>query len=316
MERLYFDYNATAPLRPEVRTAMVEALGAVGNASSVHAEGRAARRRLEAARQQVAGLVGGDPKLVTFTSGGTEANNTVLTPRTGDVGSEPHRANFLLVGATEHRFGAGRRPVSCRASPGDPGRCRRGHQSRQSAPDAGGAGRRGSRGPWCRSCSPTTRPASIQPVAEIAETRAPRRRHRPYRRGAGGRPDPGRHRSAWRRRPDALGPQDRRAAGRRRHRPGVARHRLRAASRRRRPGDAGRGPAPRTSRRSPASARRPRPRRADLAGAGEWAGVARPTARRSSRDGGLAATVFSARRASGCRRRFASASTASRPRPW
>jgi cysteine desulfurase len=101
MERLYFDYNATAPLRPEARAALVEALGAVGNASSVHAEGRAARRRLEAARRQVAGLVGADPKLVTFTSGGTEANNTVLTPD-WRLGSEPHRANFLLVGATEH----------------------------------------------------------------------------------------------------------------------------------------------------------------------------------------------------------------------
>jgi len=101
MERLYFDYNATAPLRPEARAAVIEALGAVGNASSVHAEGRAARRRLETARRQVAGLVGGDPKLVTFTSGGTEANNTVLTPD-WRLGSEPHRANFLLVGATEH----------------------------------------------------------------------------------------------------------------------------------------------------------------------------------------------------------------------
>jgi len=101
MERLYFDYNATAPLRPEARGAMVEALGAVGNASSVHAEGRAARRRLETARRHVAGLVGADPKLVTFTSGGTEANNTVLTPD-WRLGSEPHRANFLLVGASEH----------------------------------------------------------------------------------------------------------------------------------------------------------------------------------------------------------------------
>lgn len=101
MERIYFDYNATAPLRPEARAAMIEALGAVGNASSVHAEGRAARRRLETARSQVAGLVGGDPKLVTFVSGGTEANNTVLTPD-WRLGSEPHRANFLLVGATEH----------------------------------------------------------------------------------------------------------------------------------------------------------------------------------------------------------------------
>ena len=81
MPRVYLDYNATAPLRPEARDAMLRALDAVGNASSVHGEGRAARARVEAARADVARLVGGDPKLVTFTSGGTEANDTVLTPR-------------------------------------------------------------------------------------------------------------------------------------------------------------------------------------------------------------------------------------------
>ncbi len=99
--RLYLDYNATAPLRPEAREAMVEALAAVGNASSVHAEGRKARARIEAARREVAALVGGDAKLVTFTGGGTEANNTVLT-HDWTFHGKPHRANFLLIGATEH----------------------------------------------------------------------------------------------------------------------------------------------------------------------------------------------------------------------
>ena len=99
--RVYFDYNATAPLRPEARAAMLDALAAVGNASSVHAEGREARRRIEVARNAVARLVGGDPKLVTFTSGGTEANDTVLTP---DWQLHGERSVFgaLLVGATEH----------------------------------------------------------------------------------------------------------------------------------------------------------------------------------------------------------------------
>ena len=101
MTRAYLDYNATAPLRPEARAAMVDALDAVGNASSVHAEGRTARGRIEKAREAVAGLVGGDPKLVTFTSGGTEANNTVLTPDWRH-GSAPYRANFLLMSAVEH----------------------------------------------------------------------------------------------------------------------------------------------------------------------------------------------------------------------
>lgn len=99
--RLYLDYNATAPLRPAAREAMVAALAEVGNASSVHAEGRAARQRIEAARGAVAGLVGGDAKLVTFTSGGTEANDTVLTPDWSFRG-KPHRANFLLTSAVEH----------------------------------------------------------------------------------------------------------------------------------------------------------------------------------------------------------------------
>ncbi len=101
MARLYLDYNATAPLRPEARAAMIEALDSVGNASSVHAEGRDARKRVELARAMVARLVGGDARLVTFTSGGTEANATVLTHDWTFKG-KPHRANFLLVSATEH----------------------------------------------------------------------------------------------------------------------------------------------------------------------------------------------------------------------
>ncbi|NNL73582.1 MAG: hypothetical protein HKP29_09470, partial [Silicimonas sp.] len=57
MERVYLDWNATAPLRPEARAAMVAALDVVGNPSSVHAEGRAARGIVERARGQVAALV-------------------------------------------------------------------------------------------------------------------------------------------------------------------------------------------------------------------------------------------------------------------
>ena len=80
MTRVYLDYNATAPLRPEASAAMLEALALTGNPSSVHAEGRAARARIEAAREAVAALVGGEARLVTFVSGGTEANNTILPP--------------------------------------------------------------------------------------------------------------------------------------------------------------------------------------------------------------------------------------------
>lgn len=71
--RAYLDWNASAPLRPEAREAVVAALDVVGNPASVHAEGRKARGLVEAARAQVAGLVGCKPKEVVFTSGATEA---------------------------------------------------------------------------------------------------------------------------------------------------------------------------------------------------------------------------------------------------
>src|ERR1039458_4383330 len=87
-ERGYFDWNATAPLRQEARAAMVTTLGLTGNASSVHAEGRAVRRLVEAAREQVAGLIGAEAKNVTFTSGATEANMLALTPAI-EIGGGP-----------------------------------------------------------------------------------------------------------------------------------------------------------------------------------------------------------------------------------
>jgi cysteine desulfurase len=99
-QRSYLDHNATSPLRPEAAEAMARALQLPGNASSAHAEGRAARAAVERAREQVAALVGAAPKNVVFTSGGTEAANTILTPgfrRSGEAGPA-----VLLVGATEH----------------------------------------------------------------------------------------------------------------------------------------------------------------------------------------------------------------------
>ncbi|SEA45770.1 cysteine desulfurase family protein [Rubrimonas cliftonensis] len=72
-QRVYLDWNATAPLRPEARAAMLAAMDALGNPSSVHAEGRAARAILEVARADVAALAGCAPEAVVFTSGATEA---------------------------------------------------------------------------------------------------------------------------------------------------------------------------------------------------------------------------------------------------
>ncbi len=77
-ENVYLDHNATAPLRPEARLAIDQAMGIVGNGSSVHAGGRAARRIIEDARRVVAALCAAQPDTVTFTSGGTEANNLAL----------------------------------------------------------------------------------------------------------------------------------------------------------------------------------------------------------------------------------------------
>ena len=89
----YLDHNATSPLRPAAFDAMVEALRAGGNPSSVHRAGRKARSLIDAARRQVAALVGALPAEVVFTSGGTEANNMALG------GSGRKR---VLVSAVEH----------------------------------------------------------------------------------------------------------------------------------------------------------------------------------------------------------------------
>jgi cysteine desulfurase len=73
MSRIYLDYNATSPLRPEARAAMLAAMDVVGNPSSVHSEGRAAKGVIERARAQVAQAFGADGADIVFTSGATEA---------------------------------------------------------------------------------------------------------------------------------------------------------------------------------------------------------------------------------------------------
>lgn len=90
----YLDANATQPLRPAARDALLAALAAPGNPSSVHAAGRAARRLLEEARVRLAACFGAAPAGLVFTSGGTEANALALH----GLGA----GRRLLVGATEH----------------------------------------------------------------------------------------------------------------------------------------------------------------------------------------------------------------------
>jgi cysteine desulfurase len=90
----YLDANATEPLRPEARAAMLAALDATGNPSSVHAPGRAARRILEDAREAVAARWAARPADVVFTSGGTEANALAIAA----LGA----GRRIIIGATEH----------------------------------------------------------------------------------------------------------------------------------------------------------------------------------------------------------------------
>jgi cysteine desulfurase len=94
-QRSYLDYNATVPLRDEVRAAVIDVLSLTGNPSSVHEEGRAARAAIEAARSKVAKLVGARPEDVIFTSGGTESNALALAPQRG-------QAWHSYVSAVEH----------------------------------------------------------------------------------------------------------------------------------------------------------------------------------------------------------------------
>jgi len=99
--RAYLDHNATTPLRPAARAAMLAAVDGVGNASSVHGEGRRARALVESARATIAGFVKTEPKNVYFASGATEALNLVLTP---ELELDGNKAPFeiLLVAAGEH----------------------------------------------------------------------------------------------------------------------------------------------------------------------------------------------------------------------
>jgi cysteine desulfurase len=99
-DRVYLDWNATTPLRPEARKAMAAAWELSGNPSSVHAEGRAARRLVEDARAIIAGAVGASARNVVFTSGATEANSLALTPGLRRNSGLP--INRLIVSAIEH----------------------------------------------------------------------------------------------------------------------------------------------------------------------------------------------------------------------
>src|SRR5271165_6228037 len=97
---IYFDYNATTPLDPAVREAMLPFLGAVwGNPSSVHHVGRKARALLDDARDRAANFLGAKPSEIIFTSGGTEANNLAVL---GSARALAAKGKHLITSAVEH----------------------------------------------------------------------------------------------------------------------------------------------------------------------------------------------------------------------
>lgn len=104
MDRVYLDYNATSPLRPEAREAMVAAMDVAGNPSSVHSEGRAAKSLVETARRNVATLAGCAPAEVVFTSGATEAARVLASlPAEYSISVEPTSHDALLAYARPAR---------------------------------------------------------------------------------------------------------------------------------------------------------------------------------------------------------------------
>src|ERR1700692_1042798 len=96
---IYLDANATEPLRPAARAAMLAAFEVTGNPSSVHGAGRSARRILEDAREAIAGRFGGRAADLVFTSGGTEANALAVHAFGRNA---PGGGRRLIIGATEH----------------------------------------------------------------------------------------------------------------------------------------------------------------------------------------------------------------------
>ncbi|MCL2805482.1 MAG: aminotransferase class V-fold PLP-dependent enzyme [Treponema sp.] len=98
MRKVYIDYNASTPLKPEVKDAIIEDLEIYGNASSMHASGRLARSRIEQARASIKKLIGVKEGSVIFTSGGSEANNTVFQTMRRLV----HERDEFLISSIEH----------------------------------------------------------------------------------------------------------------------------------------------------------------------------------------------------------------------
>lgn len=103
MQRIYLDYNATTPLHPDVREAMLPYLtDAFGNGSSIHAYGREARTAIDTAREQVAALIGAkSPSEIVFTGSGTEADNHAIKGVT-ELQKSRDKGDHIITSAVEH----------------------------------------------------------------------------------------------------------------------------------------------------------------------------------------------------------------------
>ena len=103
--RVYLDYNATTPIKDEVKAAIIEDLNVFGNASSMHTEGRLAHERVELARQAVGNLIGAPRESIVFTSGGSESNNTVfrtMQSLVSNAGGPAGNRTEIITTAIEH----------------------------------------------------------------------------------------------------------------------------------------------------------------------------------------------------------------------
>ncbi|MDT5077486.1 MAG: cysteine desulfurase, partial [Mycobacterium sp.] len=103
MRAVYLDHAATTPMQPAAIEAMTDVLATVGNASSLHTAGRTARRRMEEARETLAGLLGARPSEVIFTAGGTESDNLAIKGiYWARRDAEPRRRRIITTAVEHH----------------------------------------------------------------------------------------------------------------------------------------------------------------------------------------------------------------------
>ena len=98
MKNIYLDYNATTPIHPEVKEAIIESFDLYGNPSSLHTPGRAASGRITEARENIAKLINADPEEIIFTSCGTESDNSATNTGRYYMGKNMEGNTFREIG--------------------------------------------------------------------------------------------------------------------------------------------------------------------------------------------------------------------------